>query len=94
VRRRSGLGGLRLFCFWGVPDEAGELRTEEVDLALKAANVVAHAIEGIAATVPNDYESDCQNGDQKEFHTIAVNYRGCEIGEIVWFVTVVPVLGN
>ena len=41
---------------------------EEFDFTLKTINVAACAVEGVSGAVPQDDESNCKNGDQKEFH--------------------------
>ena len=61
-------GRLCFFWFGGVSEERGELGAEEVDFVLKMVDVGAGTAEGVARGVPENDESNCKNGDQKEFH--------------------------
>lgn len=69
VRLRGRLRGLRgLFGLTVGSDNCHELRAQEIDVALEAIDVVAHAIKRMAGAVPYDKQSNCQSDDQKEFH--------------------------
>ena len=50
------------------PGDCGQLRAEEVNFTFEAIGGIPSATERVAGTVPNDYERNCKNNDQKEFH--------------------------
>ena len=68
LRSSRGLCRLRLFWSGGVPNDGGELGAKEVDLSLELVDVAARAVESVSRAVPQDDESNCNNGDQEEFH--------------------------
>src|SRR5579885_2514408 len=94
LRRSRGLCPSRLFGSGGVPNDGGELGAKEVDLSLELVDVAARAVESVSRAVPQDNESNCNNGDEKEFHRQLMGMIERSKRDSAGAVTVVAVIGK